>query len=140
MKGNFKSDKAKLFKGVSLGLFIVASFLPAFEQDVFGFLALIFGAFSILFGLFSAFLAWLANVFYLLAFINKGKKRALYGTIGFLLSLFAFNVDRIPMHTGSSTSPVDVGIGAFFWIASFAALAYAGVVQVKNLKRSQYSE
>jgi hypothetical protein len=113
--------KNKILNFIIVGLYLISLFTESFSGSggVYGIFALIFGGFSIL-GNLLAFGAWTANILFFVAFIRKSKlntKLKLSG-IAVLLGILAIFVTDLPMHMGSSTSPVKIGIGFYFWIGS----------------------
>ena len=123
---------SKRFNFIIITVFIVALSTNAFNGSggMKGVEVLFYGIFSIfLFHLF-AFLSWFANVFLLISLkIRKTEiDRKLYlNGLSIVFGLLAILIDEIPIHMGSTTSAVTLGIGFYFWIGGMCLLF------VKNL-------
>ncbi len=116
----------KILNYLIIGLYLISLFTESFSGSggVYGILSLIFGGLSILIGNLFAFGAWTANILFFIAFIRKSKLNTKLTLSGFalLLGVLAVFVTDLPMHMGSSTSPVKIGIGFYFWIGSLTLL------------------
>src|SRR5690606_16830225 len=83
-----------------------------------GIFALFFGGISIFFVSFIAFGAWSANIFFFINFLignSKLRTKLIISGIALLLGILALFVTDLPVHMGSSTSPVRIGLGFYFW-------------------------
>ncbi len=124
---------------IIVGLYLISLFTESFSGSggVYGIFALIFGGFSILILNLFAFGAWSANILFFIALIRKSKlntKLTLSG-IAVLLGILAVFVTDLPMHMGSSTSPVKIGIGFYFWIGSLTLLFIKNLIEYLKLKK-----
>ena len=131
--------KNKTLKYIIIGLYLISLFTESFSGSggVLGISTLIFGGFSILIGNLFAFGAWTANILFFIAFIRKSKlntKLTLSG-ISVLLGLLAIFVTDLPMHMGSSTSHVKIGIGFYFWIGSMSLLFGKNLMEFIKLNK-----
>ena len=131
--------KNKILKYIIIGFYLISLFTESFSGSggVLGIFALIFGGFSILIGNFLAFGVWTANILFFIAFIRKSKlntKLTLSG-IAVLLGLLAIFVTDLPMHMGSSTSPVKIGIGFYFWMGSLILLLGKNLTEYIKLNK-----
>jgi hypothetical protein len=129
----------KTLKYVVIGLYMISLFTESFSGSggVYGVYALIFGGLSILIGNFVAFGAWTANILFMIAFFRRSKlytKLTLSG-IAVLLGFLAVFVTDLPMHMGSSTSPVKIGIGFYFWFASLISLFVKNLTEYIKLNK-----
>jgi hypothetical protein len=129
----------KTLNYIIIGLYLISLFTESFSGSggVYGIFALIFGGLSILIGNFFAFGAWTANILFLIAFIRKSNmntKLTLSG-IAVLLGILAVFVTDLPMHMGSSTSPVKIGIGFYFWIGSLSLLFVKNLTEYIKLNK-----
>ena len=129
----------KTLNYIIIGLYLISLFTESFSGSggVFGIFALIFGGLSILIGNLFAFGAWTANILFFIAFIRKSKlntKLTLSG-IAVLLGILAVFVTDLPMHMGSSTSPVKIGIGFYFWIGSLTLLFGKNLIEYIKLNK-----
>ena len=129
----------KTLNFIIIGLYLISLFTESFSGSggVYGIFALIFGGFSILIGNLFAFGAWTANILFFIALIRKSKlntKLNLSG-IAVLLGLLAIFVTDLPMHMGSSTSTVKIGIGFYFWIGSLTLLFVKNLMEYIKLNK-----
>ncbi|MFA0964554.1 hypothetical protein AB9P05_22290 [Roseivirga sp. BDSF3-8] len=119
-------------------LYIVSLLLPAYTHTP-GFFALIFGGLSFLW-LGPAVIAWSANVLFFLVLFKKNYspriKRLLSG-IGALCGLCALFVTELPVHEGSSTTPVSIGMGFYIWETSLLLLFLKSVSDYNKSKEQQ---
>ena len=118
---------------------MISLFTESFSGSggVYGIFALIFGGLSIFIENLFAFGAWIANIPFLIAFFRKLKlntKLTLSG-IAVLLGILAVFVTDLPMHMGSSTSPVKIGIGFYFWIGSLTLLFGKNLMEYIKLNK-----
>lgn len=123
----------KIVLGMSILSFVVACATPAFkniennrENSFTSIDCLAIGWMSILLDVFM-FLAWCANVFYGIsltrALMDKNDSLTLIlSASAFLLSFFALTVKKLPKNEGGDMVDVKVGIGFYFWVASFLVL------------------
>jgi hypothetical protein len=91
------------------------------DTGILGIECLLFGGLAITFGKWVAFGAWLANVFFFFGLTIKNERvvlKLIFSTIAILLSLLAFTITELPLHEGTLFTPVSIGIGCYFWVAS----------------------
>ena len=120
---------------LSIALYILSLFLPTFNNtnDIYGFNCLLLGWLGIIFLSPFMALAWLANIFY---FINlyryrKNRKTIRFSILAIVLSLFAFGIEKIPMHSGGNTNVV-FGLGFILWILSFLIFPLHNIEKQQN--------
>ena len=116
----------KTLNYIIIGLYLISLFTESFSGSggVIGIFALIFGGLSILIGNLFAFGAWTANILFFIALFRKSKlsTKLILSGIASLLGLLATLVTDLPIHMGTSTSPVEIGMGFYFWIGSLILL------------------
>ena len=126
-----------------LGLYLISLFTKSFTGGggVHGILTLIYGGFSILIGNLFAFGAWSANILFFISLIRKIKLKTklILSGIAVLLGTLALFVTELPMHMGSSTSFVKIGIGFYFWIGSFILLFMKNLMEYFKLNKEHQS-
>ncbi|MEI9945995.1 MAG: hypothetical protein WDN26_17460 [Chitinophagaceae bacterium] len=110
----------KYFRWGSLLVYLIAFALPVFKGDE------MLGANAFILGVLVHTGPWLANVFYLIAlFVNKKNidARIGCGAVAITLGLLTLRIQKIEgIGSESEDTPVSVGIGFFFWMASFIVL------------------
>lgn len=129
----------KTLNFIIIGLYLISLVTESFSGSggVYGIFALLFGGFSILMGNLFASGAWTANILFFIALIRKSKlntKLTLSG-MAVLLGILAVFVTDIPMNMGTSTSPVIVGIGFYFWIGSLTFLFVKNLMEYIKLNK-----
>lgn len=120
-----KNDKPiviHVFKYLTIGLYLVALPLPAFEGYE-GYMVLFLGALAFFVTNIFGSLAWLANVLLVCSFwrgISK-KSKLILSFIAVALGLLTFFVDDIMLTEGGDRGELTIGIGYYFWLASLIA-------------------
>lgn len=131
--------KNKTLRYIIIGLYLISLFTESFSGNggIVRIFALIFGGFSILTGNLFAFGAWTANILFFIAFFQKSKvnTQLTLSGIAILLGLLAIFVTDLPMHMGSSTSHVKIGIGFYFWITSLTLLFVKNLIEYIKLNK-----
>jgi len=138
----------KLAIAVSMALYAFSLFLPGFEtvsRSLGSSMADNIGLNCLLFGGVTAFLdpfacaAWAANIFYfallLILQIPVGRKLPpLFGAVPLLAAAAVFHVRELPSSIENGpAAAVHLGLGGWFWLASFAA--FAPVLLLRRLDR-----
>ncbi|MBL7471220.1 hypothetical protein [Robertkochia sediminum] len=101
--------------------------------NILGFQSLLFGGLTILFGLIPAFVAWSANLTFLIAITRKHHKvKLLFSGLSLIMGSAAIMVNELPIHEGSTTSSVKIGIGFYFWASSFSLLFIDSIINYKK--------
>ncbi len=119
-----------------IGFYLISLGMPSYTGGggVYGFFALFFGGLTIMFGLFMAFIAWSYNFLFFIALTQKKKyirKRILSG-LAIIFGMSALFVTELPIHEGATTSPVEIGIGFYFWISSYILLFIQSWIDSEN--------
>jgi hypothetical protein len=118
--------KSKTLTYIIIGLYLISLFTESYSGSggILGISTLAFGGFSILIGNLFAFGAWIANILFFFVLIKKlnPKAKLILSGITLILAFLSVFITDLPMHMGSSTSSVKIGIGFYFWITGFALL------------------
>lgn len=120
---------------------VIALFLPAYNDDVPGILCLAMGWSMIFTGNMLAFFAWASNIlfwisYFMYVFGNKGKVvSTVLSGIGLILTLGALTVSEVAKNEGGMMSPASASIGAYTWIFSYFLLL-AGSILFHTLRNN----
>ena len=123
MKYN-KSLILNVFKYVTIGLYLVALLLPAFNGYE-GYMVLVLGALAIFVTNIFGFLAWTANILLFCSFLPRynPKTKLLISLTALACGLLTFFVNEILVTEGGDKTALKIAIGFSFWIGSLAANA-----------------
>tara|TARA_R110000765_G_scaffold425443_1_gene538387 strand:+ start:114 stop:524 length:411 start_codon:yes stop_codon:yes gene_type:complete len=122
-----------------IGFYLISLFTESFTGGggIIGILTLIFGGLSILMLKITAFGAWSANILFFVVLIKKSQieTKLILSGISVILGFLALFVTDLPMHMGSTTSPVKIGIGFYFWIASLILLFNKSLIDYLKVRK-----
>jgi hypothetical protein len=117
---------------LSVLLYLIACYLPAYrgiEQKGFsmpGFSCLLIGILAFAYNILAWF-AWMANIFYGLAWLfyywNRADTAFALSILAVGLSFFSFAVDEMLLNEAGHKTTVRSGIGLYIWIASLVLFA-----------------
>ena len=126
-----------IFTVLVLMLWLIALAAEAYSNGTRGVTCFIFG-WSMAFDNFFAFLAWLANIpffiaYFMYAFSSKKNIQTIalvFASFAFLASFGAFAVTELRDELFSSRTPVDVSYGAFIWMGSLFLLVTGIIIKL----------
>jgi hypothetical protein len=126
-----------IFVIVVLLMWLVALGCPAYDDGTKGATCFIFG-WSMGFTNFAAFLAWLGNLpFFIAYFMYAFSERkimtiiaSVFAGVAFLASFGAFSVSEIMQNEGGGSINVSIDYGAFIWIGSMFLLVTGTVLKL----------
>lgn len=131
----------KLIFGISAAmLWLFALILPSYSDGTPGIACFLFGWTMLFDDHTFAFLAWLGNLPFCIAFFMflLGRKRRvirlamLLATISFLLSFGALTISEIANGETGVVTEVDVKSGIYVWMASFLTIAIGSWINYRN--------
>ena len=133
-----KFIKISIAYGIPI-FYMTSLFTNAFTgtEDVIGLKCLFLGGVSIMYGALVIFGAWSANILFFLSFLIPQKGSIIKLILSGLCVLLAFSVltiNEIPAKNNAPFVAVTVGIGYYFWTASFLLLFVENLREYKQQK------